>query len=244
MDKSGRFFNPSRASPMDFIVRETFRGRRDAFVANKPAVAIATGYCTESNLIRGKHNNKSIAILFHGQEWERYCCFLTMIFNAKKLYAQVYKSALSFSTLPESVSRPPSISNANVSPLSGRSAKINQTPAEKSRGVLFFSDKGILFSFSLLLPPSPSHTYTHYALIRYISVPVFDAREISFDSSIDFDNLPKIFPNFEREVPIGSCVAVGHSVSTYPGKKGVQTGENVTNLSTNVLFVIVFGVPY
>ena len=161
MEKSGRFFNPSRASPLDLVVRDSNRGRREAFIAKKPAVAISTGYCTDSNLVKGK-TNKSISILFHGQEWERYCCFLTMIFDSKEMYAQVYKSALSFSTLPESVARPPVISNANVSPLSGRRAKINQTPVERSRGVLFFSDKGISF---LSFPPPLFffffHTQTH-----------------------------------------------------------------------------------
>jgi hypothetical protein len=114
------------------------------FVAKRPAVAIAMGYCTNSNLIKGKMN-KSISILFHGQEWERYCCFLTMIFDCKEMYAQVYKSALSFSTLPKTVARPPVISNTNVSPLSGRRAKINQTREEQSCGVLSFSDKGLSF---------------------------------------------------------------------------------------------------
>jgi len=65
------------------------------------------------------------------------------------------------------------------------------------------------------------------------------------DSSIDFDNLSETFPTFEEdsEVPVGSCVAVGHSVSTYLGKKDDQSGEKDFNLATNVLFVIVFGVP-
>ena len=153
MERNGHFFNPSRASPMDLIVRDSNRGRREAFIAKKPTVAIATGYCTDSNLIKGK-NNKSISILFHGQEWERYCCFLTMIFDSKELYAQVYKSALSFSTLPENIGRPPVISNANVSPLSGRRAKTNQTPVEQSCGVLFFSVLPPPFFFS-------SYTQTH-----------------------------------------------------------------------------------
>ena len=245
MEKSGRFFNPSRASPLDLVVRDSNRGRREAFIEKKPAVAISTGYCTDSNLVKGK-TNKSISILFHGQEWERYCCFLTMIFDSKEMYAQVYKSALSFSTLPESVARPPVISNANVSPLSGRRAKINQTPVERSRGVLFFSDKGISF----LSSPPPfffffSHTDTLNInmLIYRVLVPVFDARKVSVDSSIDFDDLSQTFPTFEGEVPIGSCAAVGHSVSTYFGKKKDQASEKNVNLATNVLFVIVFGVP-
>jgi hypothetical protein len=240
MIRNGRHFNPCRASPLDLIVRQSFRGRREAFIGKKPAVAIVTGYCTDSSLIRGK-THKSISILFHGQEWERYCCFLSMIFDAKEMFGQIYKSALSFSTLPESVSPPPIISNSNISPLSGRRAKINQTPVERSRGALFFSDKGIEFP-----PPHPSPPRTHIdisALTLWILVPIFDAREVSFDSSVDFEELSSTFPKFEKEVPIGSCVAVGHSVSSYPGKKGDPGNENNTNLATNILFVILFGVP-
>jgi len=239
MVRSGRYFNPCRASPMDLIVRESFRGRREAFVGKRSAVAIVTGYCTDSHLIRGR-TNKSISILFHGQEWERYCCFVSMIFDAKEMFGQIYKSALSFSTLPESVSPPPIISNANVSPLSGRRAKINQTPVERSRGALFYSDIGM--SISLFLSLS-SPTLNINVLTSCILVPVFDAREVSMDSSVDFDDLSKTFPTFEKEVPIGSCVAVGHSMSTYPGKKGDPSNENNTNLATNILFVIIFGVP-
>jgi hypothetical protein len=139
--KNGRFFNPSRASPMDFTIRTTFGGRREVFIDKHPAVAIITGYCTESSLIRGK-SHKSISVLFHGQEWERYCCFLTMIFDAKEMVAQLYKSALSFSTLPESVSPSPVFSNANVSPLAGRRSKNQNTPMERARGALYFTDTG------------------------------------------------------------------------------------------------------
>ena len=141
MTQEKRFFNPSRASPLDIIVRDGFRGRRDAFINKKPAVAVSTGYCTDSNLLRGKFK-KSITILFHGQEWERYCCFVTMIFNEKEIIAQLYNSALTFSTLPENVSAPPSFSNTSLSPLSGRRAKVHDTPVERARGALYFSDIG------------------------------------------------------------------------------------------------------
>jgi len=141
MVKEGRYFNPSRASPLDFIVRENFRTRQEVFIDKNPAVAIVTGYCTNSNLIQGKFS-KSITVLFHGQEWERYCCFVTMIFAKNRLICQLYKSALTFSTLPENISAPPIFENASLSPLSGRRAHINNTPLERSRAALYFSDKG------------------------------------------------------------------------------------------------------
>ena len=36
MEKSGQFFNPSRASPLDLVVRDSNRGQREAFIAKNP----------------------------------------------------------------------------------------------------------------------------------------------------------------------------------------------------------------
>jgi len=148
MVKQGRIFNPSRASPRDIIVRKGESSRQQTFIGKQPAVALITGYCTESNLIQGKNRTKSISVLFHGQEWERFCCFVTMIFDQKQLVAQLFKSSLSFSTLPDSVSAPPKFPKASLSPLSGRAAKINDTPTERARAALYFTDVG---EFSIVL---------------------------------------------------------------------------------------------
>jgi hypothetical protein len=142
MVRQGRFFNPSRASPLDVTVRDNYQGRQDVYIQKQHAVAVCTGYCTDSYLVRGGKYKKSISVLFHGQEWERYCCFMTMIFDKTSLAAQLYQSALTFATLPKSVLPPPVFNNAIVSPLSGRKAKLNDTPLERSRGALYFSDTG------------------------------------------------------------------------------------------------------
>jgi hypothetical protein len=75
-------------------------------------------------------------------------------------------------------------------------------------------------------------------------VPAFDAREIAQDVRIDFEHFDDIFPRFEGEIPTGSCVVVGHSVSSYIGKKDDEEkfGTNI-HLATNLLFVVVFGTP-
>lgn len=80
-------------------------------------------------------------------------------------------------------------------------------------------------------------------LISSILVPVFDAREIGLDSSVDFGNLSDTFPRFEEEIPSGSCIAVGHSITSYRGKKSDKTQDMEMHLGTNILFVILFGVP-
>lgn len=238
LTRQGRFFNPSRASPLDIVVRENYQRRRRAFFDKQPAVAISTGYCTESNLIRGKLK-KSISILFHGQEWERYCCFIAMIFDETELIAQLYNSALTFATLPESVMAPPTFSSP-VSPLNAArrsKGKTLDTPVERGRGALFFTDIGLFFFFSSFLNPLTKYFFIYL-------VPVFDARQVADAMQIEFENLDGIFPRFSGEVPNGSCVAVGHSVSTYFGKKEDEerSGAKV-NLVTNVLFVVVFGTP-
>jgi len=61
---------------------------------------------------------------------------------------------------------------------------------------------------------------------------------------INFENLQDSFPKFQGEVPVGSCVAVGHSVSSYIGKKDDEERLGARmHLATNVLFVVVFGTP-
>lgn len=150
MDIKGRFFNPSRASPLAVAVRSGYRGRREVFVGKQPAVAVITGYCSESNVIHGRLN-KSISVLFHGQEWERYSCFVTMIFDEQEMIAQLNRSVMSFSTLPESIPAPPVFPNSSLSPLSGR-RKIADTPVERSRGALYFSDVGELVQFIVAGP--------------------------------------------------------------------------------------------
>jgi hypothetical protein len=146
--KQGRFFNPSRASPMEITSQESFPGGREIFMRKQPAVAIVTGYCTDSNLLPALSTkyHKSVMVLFHGQKWEQYCCFTNMIFDQKQMVAQLYQSAISFSTLPGSISAPPTFQSANISPLSGRHAKTNDTPVERAQGASNFSDRGIFIS--------------------------------------------------------------------------------------------------
>jgi hypothetical protein len=75
-------------------------------------------------------------------------------------------------------------------------------------------------------------------------VPGFDAWEVCLDPSVNFENISGLFPRFEGDIPSGSCIAVGHSLTSYVGKKSNKTEDDAqVQLGTNILFAIVFGVP-
>ncbi|KAF8800815.1 hypothetical protein BYT27DRAFT_7067621, partial [Phlegmacium glaucopus] len=140
---------------------------------------------------------KSISVLFHGQEWECYCCFITMMFDEPKMITQVYKSALSFLTLLESISAPLNFPDTSLSPLSGCCAKTNNTPVECTRGALYFMD----------------------------IIPVFNGQNVNINEDINFENLGNVLPTYPGEIPTGSCIIVGHSVFSY--KKELDDVTNV-----------------
>jgi hypothetical protein len=77
-----------------------------------------------------------------------------------------------------------------------------------------------------------------------MTVPVYDARNTSFDVKTDLGQLDNILPTFQGEVPIGSCVAVGHRLSSYVKSDNKASKSTSVNLGTNLLFVIVLGTPH
>ena len=85
--------------------------------------------------------------VFHGQEWERYCCFLPMIFDVDQMIAQLLNSSPSFSTMPQNILTPPKFSNIVLSPLSSQTAKIKDSPIEQACGALYFSDTGKIYLY-------------------------------------------------------------------------------------------------
>lgn len=72
----------------------------------------------------------------------------------------------------------------------------------------------------------------HAYLACLIPVPIYDARKYTFNYAGDFDNIAKILPSFDGEVPAGSFAVVAYTLSCY------KKAEN-WHLSSNVQFVIV-----
>jgi hypothetical protein len=73
---------------------------------------------------------------------------------------------------------------------------------------------------------------------------MFDAWEVCLDPSVNFQNISGLFPRFEGDIPSGSCIAIGHSLTSYIGKKNDKTGDDAqVQLRTDIFFAIVSGVP-
>jgi hypothetical protein len=211
----------------------SFPGQREIFMGKQFTVAIITGYFTDSNLllVLGTKYHKSVTVLFYGQEWEQYCCFTNIIFDQKQMVAQLYQSAISFSTLPGSIS-----AHLPSNPLISAHYLVamlrHMTPLSNEHKELYISQIEV-FHFYVIYS---------YALISSLLVPIFNARESNLNSLVDFKNLSNTFSNFDGEIPVGSCVATGHSMTSYSEKKGGKDDTDL-NLGTNILFVIIFGTP-
>lgn len=78
--------------------------------------------------------------------------------------------------------------------------------------------------------------------ISFIQVPVYDARKTVINFETDLGRLDKILPPFPGEVPLGSFVVVGYTVSGF--KAGAQSGaDRVPQIGFNIVWAIVCGTP-
>jgi hypothetical protein len=81
-----------------------------------------------------------------------------------------------------------------------------------------------------------------FFLISLIQVPVYDARKVVINFDVDLSRLDKVLPLFAGEVPSGSFVVVGYTVSGF--KAGAQTGaDRVPQIGFNIVWAIVCGTP-
>jgi hypothetical protein len=76
-------------------------------------------------------------------------------------------------------------------------------------------------------------------ILSYIElVPIYDARDLDvrrFDEVLD--GLASL-PQFDSDVPKGSCAVIGHTISTFTKKADKQL-----NVSFNIHCVMVLGTP-
>ncbi|KAJ2919824.1 hypothetical protein MD484_g594, partial [Candolleomyces efflorescens] len=98
------YLNPSRASPLDFCVRE-FPGSRPRFhlytADRRPAVCVSTILCRESHLVEPSNRGlrqKEVQGVQHSQEWERSVAFQCTMFGHDLLWAQLGMDSMQYST--------------------------------------------------------------------------------------------------------------------------------------------------
>jgi hypothetical protein len=71
----------------------------------------------------------------------------------------------------------------------------------------------------------------------FVLVPVYDGRFTGFDAAVDIDNIDKILPVYEGDIPANCCTAVGYTISHYV----TRTRED--HISFNLQWAIVLGEP-
>lgn len=94
------------------------------------------------------------------------------------------------------------------------------------------------FSLPNNVTSSSSHAYFESHLLITFTVPVYDARgHTSIDFNTVLPNLNSTFPEFGEEIPQGSFVMVGYTMTIYTANSGNRT------LGCNIQWAIVFGCP-
>ncbi|KAF9041178.1 hypothetical protein BJ165DRAFT_1406163 [Panaeolus papilionaceus] len=193
-----QWVNPSRASPLDVELREVIVGgasRLNMYRGNSPAIGISTGYVSESFVLGAPVNSgvrqKFLSIIFHSQEWERFCGWVCMVFGRDAMHAQLAQDALKFSTRVESV-------------------KGQGSPASSSRKGMFVKNQD---------KDASSSKDFQLALGYDEHIPVYDSRNVAFDFSKNLSRMGEMLPRWYEEIPIGSFAVVGYTLVAYYSKK-------------------------
>ncbi|KAJ6462305.1 hypothetical protein C8R47DRAFT_1240291, partial [Mycena vitilis] len=167
---------------------------------------------------------KWVSGIFHNQEWERFEALACLVFGETVMYGQISaKNAVAFQTMISPDSQYGAKGDADQrfdaeAPADMFSPVVRKTPAKKTG-----AQKSRFKSKTLL-----AHNDV---------VPVFDARKVVVDFQLDLDRLDEVLPKFSGEIPFGSFVVVGYTLSEYQGLRSGSTNK-VAHLGCNVVWVI------
>ncbi|KAJ7854012.1 hypothetical protein B0H13DRAFT_2358667 [Mycena leptocephala] len=218
------FINLSRVSPtrLSSQVSAGSTATQRLNVDNRVAVCVTSLFCTESYL-------ETPQKIGPNSEWERMESVLCLTLGEPVLYAQLTPmNALSFQTM---------MSPANSTAIQESMDAFANAPAD------MFTPVTPSKSPAKAKSPSKPWNFTSKTLLAcHDKVPVYDARKIVIDFTTDLGRLDKILPAFNGEVPCGSFVVVGYTVSSYKASLSAG-GERVPHLGCNILWAIVCGVP-
>jgi hypothetical protein len=90
--------------------------------------------------------------------------------------------------------------------------------------------------------PRSSKYNAHNTISVWSSVPVYDARFTAFDAAVDIDNLDKILPVYDGDIPSNCCTAVGYTISHYV-KYNAKGRAQEDHISFNLQWAVVLGEP-
>ncbi|RXW12804.1 hypothetical protein EST38_g13051 [Candolleomyces aberdarensis] len=210
------FMNPSRSSPVNLEVREVPGLNRHHLYRNgHPVVGVSAVFLEHSQIMTPSTSGltqKFIRGILHSQEWERFVAWVCMAFGQPALHAQLAKDALQFSTRPRFDSKDDN---------------------KKKTKNLFTNTR----SPSTRSANSPNRiTADTFALPTDGYIPVYDARSSPFDFHHDLPNISSL-PHWQGDIPYGSFVVVGFTLTMYRAKNGNMT------LACNIQWAVVVGVP-
>ncbi|KAJ2914404.1 hypothetical protein MD484_g6004, partial [Candolleomyces efflorescens] len=222
------FINPCRASPLAVDCKETIKGKRFVLLrSGRPLVSVVSGSVEWSQLTHLGDNPvkvKFIRVRLHGQELERFMAWTTMVFPSHlRIYTHLWQNAFQFSTKSAPWEK-------KASPVKPRMQGLYMKPKVMGAG-------------SGATTGGADYTGTDgFALSHLADVPVFDARDMgAIDFNVELPDLDAHYPRFFGEVPLGSLVVVGHTMTLYLSGSGENEGKWC--LSMNVLWVILLATP-
>ncbi|KAJ7205112.1 hypothetical protein C8J57DRAFT_1541939 [Mycena rebaudengoi] len=218
----GGFLNPSRFDPRRIGIQSTTAdSSRYILVADdKPAICVSAVMAAESVLREGQSIGKAmprkwLTALFHNQEYERFVSLMCLAFNTTCVYGQLAHGGVVFQTRMGSSKGAGAFSSIDKSGLVSPQKGFKASAPGEFKSALNFEDK----------------------------VPIYDARSVRFDYQTDFSRLSSL-PPFPGEIPFGSFVVVGYTVTGWNAVPAVNAdGFKHPHLGCNILWAVVFGVP-
>ncbi|KAJ7710828.1 hypothetical protein B0H17DRAFT_1224009 [Mycena rosella] len=231
------FINPSRVSPTVITVKPTKTGGLSLrlHVGTKVAICVSVGMCTESCLVDAVQTrstppmyHKYLALMYHNYDWQRWAAFVCLCFKEPFMFAPMQELALQIGTV-----------------LSHAEGSSNAAPLRKSnihRGML--SPVKSTKHAAMASPAKQTNDYNlKYALRYNDTIPVYDATNKNFDFERQLPMLDSSLPRWAGEIPVGSFVVTGCTLSTYKGKAKGYGDVKQEHVGSNLLWAIVCGVP-
>ncbi|KAJ7758511.1 hypothetical protein DFH07DRAFT_772514 [Mycena maculata] len=246
MTFSGVFINPCHVSPAVICIVPTKNGgtslrlnidkKISKFEHNKVAICVTPGMCVYSHIMepaetRGSTpmRHKFIDLLLHDQDWMRWESWMCFTYGLDYLHCTITDLAIQMTTMKLTKN-----SASNQSSYTADCQDIGMhTPTKPGTSVS-----------SLTQATSSKYQYpVKYALMLNDTIPVYNATGKVFDFHTQLPELDKTLQRWEGEVPAGSFLVCGYTVTTYKTKATNYDGDQV-HIGCNLIWAVVSGTPF